>query len=466
MKAGIYQCYDGTLLYIAKDRTIKAFTSCVYQDEWTGEVLCGPEGLITVATAEREQLARFMHNNRTVEAKRVDNVPNGCTDPLRALARAALSVSGATPHFRRAEENEHLVDYIYAGCPSGGAKTLLKADCDHCSPAVCDECVPEAKASDQSFRDWGQEVSQKIEAAGFEKTSGAGAVFTFTGDPARMSSRELKLSPFTVDSEMDRIFGPPSTYPIWERTPPQEAFDRDLILNGEAAAIVEKKDGAFSVNKNLIFASGDADALPPEAQDRRFMAMPFNTAPVLIAHAEDPAAEGNALHARFAQEYLGGPLAAKQAEGRMRRSTTMPAVMAVPYGKESVERVGEKVRRLGEAARSGVSAFAGLATAFSDVAQSRAAYKNAMADLRESGRAMLRKKGFRICHKGSAKKHRKQGHYVIPLFDGTFAWRERTPAEREAVDAPRHAARTLRNMKVMTIGWPVGCGKTGVTQRG
>ena len=153
MKAGIYQCYDGTLLYIAKDRTIKAFTSHVIHDEWTGEALSEPADLITVTTANREQLARFTHNGRTVEAKRLDNVPNGCTDHLRALSKVSYSMllGPIADHTRVRNQGEHLLDYIYAVCGlvcvldaliGTPKKCLLKADCSMCAQSVCDECGP------------------------------------------------------------------------------------------------------------------------------------------------------------------------------------------------------------------------------------------------------------------------------------------------------------------------------------
>lgn len=42
---------------------------------------------------------------------------------------------------------------------------------------------------------------------------------------------------------------------------------------------------------------------------------------------------------------------------------------------------------------------------------------------REKFTASLLDQGFRLCHKASARKHRKQGHTVLPIGDGRFAWR-------------------------------------------
>ena len=476
MKAGIYQCYDGTLLYIAKDRTIKAFTSCVAHDERTGEVLRGPADLITVTTSDREQRVRFEHNKRMVEANRIDCVPNGCTDFLRALSVAKYSAS-ASEHMRSRDQDEHLVDYIYAATPPGGAKTLLKTDCDHCSAAACGECDPSpVSVIVRPFSDAGMaalktamtgELLPSIDAVASvggqpaacefktsvdnpqarhcaqllstgESTSQAvktGDGFEFTGDPARMSSRELKPVPLTVDFETDRMFGPPSTYPVWERTPPQEAFDRNLLLNALKNDPVDVTTQVHSLQ-----TSGNVDCLPLEAQDRRFAVMPFNTAPVLIAHAEDPAAEGNALHARFAQEYLGDPLAAKQAEGRIADSAGSGA--------------------------TGFGMYDIAAAGFVDAANFTVTLPDAVEQWRERLKAALRSAGYRLCHKGSAKKHRQNGKHVVPMFDGTFAWRERTAIEHAAAAQNKDTNRWLRAGGIKTLSVPVGCGKSGVTQRG
>lgn len=70
--------------------------------------------------------------------------------------------------------------------------------------------------------------------------------------------------------------------------------------------------------------------------------------------------------------------------------------------------------------------------------------------------ALLRKQGFRICHKVSARKHRKRGHTVVPLHDNWFAWRPVDylhPYQRDAL------ARFVSDERV-AIKVPVSIGKS------
>lgn len=77
-----------------------------------------------------------------------------------------------------------------------------------------------------------------------------------------------------------------------------------------------------------------------------------------------------------------------------------------------------------------------------------------LVEWRKKFAASLREQGFRICHARSARKHRKQGHAVIPLHGGWFAWRAVTddlyPYQRKTL------ARLERYLNV-----PVGIGKAG-----
>lgn len=68
----------------------------------------------------------------------------------------------------------------------------------------------------------------------------------------------------------------------------------------------------------------------------------------------------------------------------------------------------------------------------------------------------LRKQGFRIVHKVSARKHRKRGHTVIPLHGGWYAWRPADylyPYQRDAL------ARFVSDERI-TIKVPVNIGKS------
>lgn len=72
--------------------------------------------------------------------------------------------------------------------------------------------------------------------------------------------------------------------------------------------------------------------------------------------------------------------------------------------------------------------------------------------------ASLRSQGFRICHTRSARKHKKQGHTVIPLHGGWYAWRPADylqPYQRDAL------ARFVSDERI-TIKVPVSVGKSEV----
>ena len=70
----------------------------------------------------------------------------------------------------------------------------------------------------------------------------------------------------------------------------------------------------------------------------------------------------------------------------------------------------------------------------------------------------LRSQGFRICHTRSARKHKKQGHTVIPLHGGWYAWRPADylhPYQRDAL------ARFVSDERII-IKVPVSIGKSEV----
>lgn len=79
-----------------------------------------------------------------------------------------------------------------------------------------------------------------------------------------------------------------------------------------------------------------------------------------------------------------------------------------------------------------------------------------LVEWRKKFSASLRKQGFRICHTRSARKHKKQGHTVIPLHGGWYAWRPADylhPYQRDAL------ARFVSDERV-TVKVPVGVGKS------
>lgn len=79
-----------------------------------------------------------------------------------------------------------------------------------------------------------------------------------------------------------------------------------------------------------------------------------------------------------------------------------------------------------------------------------------LVEWRKKFSASLREQGFRVCHTRSARKHKKQGHTVIPLHGGWYAWRPADylhPYQRDAL------ARFVSDERV-TIKVPVNIGKS------
>ena len=50
--------------------------------------------------------------------------------------------------------------------------------------------------STQSFKDWGQEISEKLAAAGFEKTGDSGTIYFYT--PSHIQSRRRRRAVITA----------------------------------------------------------------------------------------------------------------------------------------------------------------------------------------------------------------------------------------------------------------------------
>ena len=74
MKAGIYQTPNGNLIYVAKDRTIKATT--LHPSAWPG-----------TKVSHRAKDDTALIEGTDYRCARVSDVPNGCTDHAQALTR-------------------------------------------------------------------------------------------------------------------------------------------------------------------------------------------------------------------------------------------------------------------------------------------------------------------------------------------------------------------------------------------
>lgn len=127
-------------------------------------------------------------------------------------------------------------------------------------------------------------------------------------------------------------------------------------------------------------------------------------------------------------EEIDGPLttalqAQKIAHAELLRYSTSDVTAEGLYKRVAEHmRTSEKVmRRVGAAASGAAEATRRFVTVPSALS---APYGEAdLVEWRKKFAASLREQGFRICHARSARKHRKQGHAVIPLHGGWFAWR-------------------------------------------
>lgn len=114
---------------------------------------------------------------------------------------------------------------------------------------------------------------------------------------------------------------------------------------------------------------------------------------------------------------------------------------------KAMRRVGEAATDATEAVRRFVGVPPALAAPYGETD---------LVEWRKKFSASLRKQGFRVCHTRSARKHKKQGHTVIPLHGGWYAWRPADylhPYQRDAL------ARFVSDERV-TIKVPVSIGKS------
>lgn len=84
MKSGIFQSEKGDLIYVAKDRSVRAV------------ILANGTSTVTSEAHRKEFRVTSRNKDQAVEVEdgtvytRYADVPNGCTDPLSAIATAVL----------------------------------------------------------------------------------------------------------------------------------------------------------------------------------------------------------------------------------------------------------------------------------------------------------------------------------------------------------------------------------------
>lgn len=113
MKSGIYKTPNGNLIYVAKDRTIKATT--LSPSSWPG-----------TKVSHRAKDDTVLIEGTDYRCERVGDVPNGCNDPVKALndtkhalqAKAALS-DGVSPEWKAGREDKQFSSKIVYGTGAG-----------------------------------------------------------------------------------------------------------------------------------------------------------------------------------------------------------------------------------------------------------------------------------------------------------------------------------------------------------
>lgn len=109
MKSGIYKTPNGNLIYVAKDRTIKATT--LSPSSWPG-----------TKVSHRAKDDTVLIEGTDYRCERVGDVPNGCNDPVKALndtkhalqAKAALS-DEVSPEWKAGREDKQFSRKIVYG---------------------------------------------------------------------------------------------------------------------------------------------------------------------------------------------------------------------------------------------------------------------------------------------------------------------------------------------------------------
>lgn len=94
MKAGIYKTPNGNLIYIAKDRTIKATN--LKPSSWPG-----------MKVSHRAKDDTVLIEGTTYRCNRVADVPNGCTDPAAELHATELRLGEGKGYIYDAQFTPH-----------------------------------------------------------------------------------------------------------------------------------------------------------------------------------------------------------------------------------------------------------------------------------------------------------------------------------------------------------------------
>lgn len=377
MKAGIYKTYDGGLAYVRKDRTVSAVLGTSYPITVGAKVKAFEGGQWVIVDAGRAQY----------QLDRYADVPNGCTDHAGYLARVD-------------EERKAVIEVP----PRAAADELKGFEQGGVMAASLREGEVAGRANERK--------------TGMSPVLGMSYGRTVAG---RLHPGALRMGPRLPADDMDKILSETVTLPA--------------LLDADAAA-----EHALRVQKDCFLNAGAG--------------MSEKTNAALLAVAEP-----------VTKLYQGGELIG---------ASDQPLDVRFPPT-EQQEEIFEAIRRQGEMLLTMPVGAGKTAAMLGRVSLSAAPTpndnlpryaqpcrhklyeptplpsENSPEDLRAQARyfngpykgkrlqffeRQLRRRGFRVVSAASARKHRKKGRRLIPLYNGRYAWLPREATCMKFDDGP------------------------------
>lgn len=333
MKAGIYKTPNGNLIYVAKDRTIKA-------------TMYGPLDLKGTKASQRG--SAIVVKDELCE--HVSDVPNGCTDHQGWLDMFAKGFLQKTK-------------YAVAGLQSNEVAAIITPGREM---ATADQAMQSARhiLDESHHRNVTITVNPdaKILDALQNKEGVRARIMEAMQNPAFIEEAQRRLAAAGV------------------------SFDRE----GDSAHYLGSKEAW--------------DETGPATRDayKRFAHLAYldlvkNTG----ADGERAAGMSPALGLPYGVNVFLAKTCGVEKEMHGRRYAIIESTPGIGEGPDSFFRRFSDARQAIDA--SAARALAGV--------------------WRDEHRKSLKRQGFRVCHGRSARKHRKQGHFVIQLRGGLFAWK-------------------------------------------
>lgn len=374
MKAGIYQTPNGNLIYVAKDRTLTATT--LLPSSWPG-----------TKVSHRSKDDTVLIANTTYRCHRVADVPNGCNDHLAAL------------HAFEAERAERTNQQI------GMTATVT-------NPRPIEEQARELEGIAKDLRNAGDEEGAKEFEAGAEAVRNGGG--------------------FKIAIDYTEIIPPPVKPEVsdeWKRGREDKPFSKHVV-HGHGPGFLSR----FSAEAEHALLSDLSRLRELEGKGIiRYVAhdewevVDADRYKEFLSSCETPRVP------RVPPE-LGAPFVAGGYRASLGEDPYEVAAVALPGWQEGVEQsisnsMGLPSRMLREGSSppnvttQGVPSFPFCVSFY--LKEKQRAHGSLLRKLDQWIAQQASAEGYRHCHKLSARKHRKAGHHVIPVGDGSFFWKAR-----------------------------------------